>query len=74
MDMHGAIVPLLDGFSAYAVLQSYRCTPFRKCTAKIGRKRQWRRTVYMDGVCGYMKGIGCMSQVVAPVAIIRTSD
>jgi len=28
MDMQEALVLLLDGFSAYAVLQSYSCTPF----------------------------------------------
>ena len=30
--------------------------PFRKCTAKVSRIWQWRGMVYMDGVCGYMKG------------------
>jgi hypothetical protein len=34
MDMHGAIVPLLDGFSASAVLQSYSCTPFSEMHGK----------------------------------------
>lgn len=34
MDMHGAIVPLLDDFSASAVLQSYSCTPFSEMHCK----------------------------------------